>query len=728
MLTFQVVANAGLASAWMLWWSLAAAIPVLLHYLYRRRQTSIPWAAMQLLLQVVEREAKRVRLEQLLLLILRTLILVVLAVALARPFWQSAEDAVGAAGSLPATNWIIAVDVSYSMGYRVDNETRLQAAQRRVAEIVETAKEGDAFALVALGRPPRGAIASPSFDRQAVLTELGRLTINDAGCDVSGGLQLVADIARRAQQDPSLPKQVRVSILSDLGSDHWQTAVEGADAKRFKQLAQQFQVDVESLADKSVANLAVTSLQPHLLRAIAGQAMEIEAVVKNFGDSAIEQLPIELIVDGNTLASQRVDLGPLVEQAIRFNYVPASIGQSIVEVAIPIDRLTADNVRRQVIDVRQDYQELLVEQQAGDARVLGLSLHPNLPGTGQQSAAKVSVFELSTIELQKWPVIVLCDLASLGSDHHGRLEQYVRNGGALVSLLGARTQAALWNERESQTPLLGFKLLEPSVERDWNIDPLEYKSPIVAPFAGFPDAGLLTTPIFRYWKIEPTKSQSVALSVELATEEGAPLIVRQRLGSGVVISLLSAPESGKADRDNWNAMATWPSFVPLMQRLVQSALDGAATNNTVLAGEPLAGKISDMATINATRFQPQLTITKPDGSEGQIDFDEIQTDGARRWTFAQTQQSGVYFVRQPDNGSQLPFAVNVDISESSLRSIELTQLPLASRPLPLPIEMPDSNSQVAESSPWLARGWLIALGLLLVAESWLAWALGRRVG
>lgn len=220
----------------------------------------------------------------------------------------------------------------------------------------------------------------------------------------------------------------------------------------------------------------------------------------------------------------------------------------------------------------------------------------------------------------------------------------------------------------------------------------------------------------------------MTLSIELATEEGDPLIVRQRLGNGVVISLLSAPESGTANGGNWNAMATWPSFVPLMQRLVQSAIDGAATDNTVLAGQPLAGRVSDITTDIATRSPPQLTIIKPDGTEGQIDLDEIQADGAQRWSFVQTQQSGVYFVRQSDNGSQLPFAVNVDGSESSLQSIELTQLPLSSRPPPLAIEIPESSAQVAESSPWLARGWLIVLGLLLVAESWLAWALGRRVG
>ena len=68
---------------------------------------------------------------------------------------------------------------------------------------------------------------------------------------------------------------------------------------------------------------------------------------------------------------------------------------------------------------------------------------------------------------------------------------------------GPRTTAAAWNAQPQMPELLGFRLLESSAEQEWQIDPLEYHSPLVAPFVGFPDAGLLTTPIFRYWKIDP---------------------------------------------------------------------------------------------------------------------------------------------------------------------------------------------------------------------------------
>lgn len=724
---WQVIGAAGLASAWMLWWSLAAAIPVLLHYFYRRRQTTLPWAAMQLLLQVVEREAKRIRLEQLLLLILRTLILLVLAAALARPFWHSPADANNTLGSPPATNWIVAIDTSYSMGYRVDNETRLQTAQRRVVELIEAAHEGDAFALVALGKPPRAVIASPSFDRQAVLTEVGRLSFSDAGCDLARGLQLVADIAERSAQDSALPSQVRVLVLSDLGSDHWQSVVEGPERQLLEQLGKAFPLDIESLADETIANVAVTSLQPAALRTLVNEPLEIDASLRNFGSSKLEQLAVQLVVDGNTVASQRVDVAAGGEQQLRFSHVPASTGQSVVAVSISSDRLPVDNTLRQVIEVRDETQVLFVEQQAGDARLLKLSLHPELARQTLPPRSSVSVFELASVELEKWPVVVLNDLASLDSHNSARLESYVKQGGALLCLLGPRTSAAAWNAQAVGTSLLGFRLLEPSGEQEWGIDPLDYRSPVVAPFAGFPDAGLLTTPIFRYWKIQLGTPPPTAWNVDLATEQGDPLIVRHRLGTGVVVSLLSAPSSAATQGSMWNAMASWPSFVPLMQRLVQTASDAAAANHTVLAGQPLLGRVVLGVQGNRSAL-PSVMITAPDGSENQIDVDELLPDGSARWSFLQTQQSGVYGVRPSSDGPQQPYAVNVDGSESSLASIQPSQLPRLSPPPLRAIETPESFAQGVESSPWLARWWLLALGILLISESWLAWALGRRAG
>ena len=72
-------AAAGFGSALMLMWGLTAAIPVLLHLWNRRQRQEMDWAAMRFLLAAVEKNARRVRIEQLILLAVRMGILGLLA-------------------------------------------------------------------------------------------------------------------------------------------------------------------------------------------------------------------------------------------------------------------------------------------------------------------------------------------------------------------------------------------------------------------------------------------------------------------------------------------------------------------------------------------------------------------------------------------------------------------------------------------------------------------------
>ena len=79
---WQLLAMWQLGSAWMLLWGLAAALPILIHLWSRRRYQQVPWAAMEFVLAAMRRNARRIQLEQWLLLALRTLIVVLFALAI----------------------------------------------------------------------------------------------------------------------------------------------------------------------------------------------------------------------------------------------------------------------------------------------------------------------------------------------------------------------------------------------------------------------------------------------------------------------------------------------------------------------------------------------------------------------------------------------------------------------------------------------------------------------
>ena len=266
-----------------------------------------------------------------------------------------------------------------------------------------------------------------------------------------------------------------------------------------------------------------------------------------------------------------------------------------------------------------------------------------------------------------------------------------------------------------------WRLIEPSEFADWRIDPLDYTSPIAAPFASHPDSGLLTTPIFRFWKIQLWDSVSERPQIELQLQNGLPLIVLNRWGKGRVASLLSAPQTGAmhGTTEPWNAMAAWPSFLPLMQQLVQATLSDSATPFNLTVGQPISG--AQRAIGDKTLIQ----IVRPDGNASELQASEIDESGLRSWSYSATTQRGIYHVGI-EGAAPRPYAVNIIPTQSDLRSVPVEQLPKSAERVSIPIAV-DVVNDPAFLSGSLVRWLLGALAVMLVAESCLAFTLGRRL-
>lgn len=95
-------------SGWMLLWGLAAALPILIHLWSRRRYREVTWAAMQFLIAAMRKNSRRILLEQWLLLAVRTLILLLLALALADPSLSLLPAWSGARGG--QTHLVLVID------------------------------------------------------------------------------------------------------------------------------------------------------------------------------------------------------------------------------------------------------------------------------------------------------------------------------------------------------------------------------------------------------------------------------------------------------------------------------------------------------------------------------------------------------------------------------------------------------------------------------------------
>lgn len=69
----------------LLWGALAVAIPVVIHFWHQKQGKPLPWAAMHWLTEKQQQQSRGFRLDNVLLLIIRCLLLILLAILLAQP-------------------------------------------------------------------------------------------------------------------------------------------------------------------------------------------------------------------------------------------------------------------------------------------------------------------------------------------------------------------------------------------------------------------------------------------------------------------------------------------------------------------------------------------------------------------------------------------------------------------------------------------------------------------
>src|SRR5260370_231623 len=213
----------------------AASIPIIIHLLNRKRYRVVPWAAMRFLLAAQKRTVRKLRIEQWLLLAIRTLLILALILAMVsvlpwlEPFWNRVfPGGVGpAVVKSGRTHRIIVVDGSFSMGRKHDDGTSFDRARDMARRIVQSASPGDGFSLLLLGSPVQTIVPGPSDNAPNVATEIQQLRLPKGNSDLGGEL---AALDKMAAQPLGKYQRREVYILTDLQKTFFQGGVKGPAA------------------------------------------------------------------------------------------------------------------------------------------------------------------------------------------------------------------------------------------------------------------------------------------------------------------------------------------------------------------------------------------------------------------------------------------------------------------------------------------------------------------
>ncbi len=345
-------------SPYMFWGMAAAGIPIALHFFFRSRYRTVPWAAMKFLLTSIEQTSRRLKFQELLLLIARVLLLLLLALALARP--SETFDEVGERGPVDA---VLVFDTSFSMGAAEGKTTRFEQAKKAAKDILAKLPPHSTVRIVA--GADRFTVHGPSepADLGQAATIIDGLELSDLASDLYPGISEAESLLERCKA-----KAKELYLFSDMQKLGWDRQGRGLDQKLrdVKDLARIHLVRCGAAMPK---NAAVVGITPQTATPRPGERVGFSVLVKNTGTEALQNLEIFLLVDNNEKTKEIQALDFLGAGGMRAVTVMAKMDQAglrIISAGIKHDDLPGDNRFDQVIRVRDKVNVLIVEGPADD--------------------------------------------------------------------------------------------------------------------------------------------------------------------------------------------------------------------------------------------------------------------------------------------------------------------------------------------------------------------------
>lgn len=660
--------------------TVATAIPIIIHLLNKSRFRTIPWGAMEFLLKTLQQNNRRLQLRDLILMILRSAAILLAALALARPSLSSGAGGFGGSGA--AT--VIVLDTSLSMGATDGAGTRLDAAKERAKAAAAESGRGAACALVLLADVGSSELTEPTRDLGFITGAIDRVEAPDGGTRVVAGLAKARELLEKA----SGGKQV--VLITDLQASGWSAA----DDPAWKQVVGDLQrigadLVIADVGHGPVNHVGIDRVATDDDLVTAGDTSEFVVTLRNHGTVAAANIAVDLLVaagaDTKTEAKKvagtvlpALDAGATGQARLAYRF--AAAGPHRVTVRISPDALPSDNQRHLVVDVLDRLPVLVVDgtppQQdqwtGGDflRAALAPAAGPDAESAdslahGAMAVTRITPAELAATSLERYRAVILSDLDAPSAALADALAARVRAGMGLVLLPGGQSRIDEWKKLFGERA----KLLPADIgtARDTPADGAlalatdHLDHPVVAFFTDAEHRPFWAAPRFQKSFPLTVAADDKAVRVAARFADGSPFLVERVLGAGSV--LLFAAPLDKA----WTDLPLRPAFVMAMTRAVQHAALGWTSRSAHQTNEPLSVEVP-------ARFgRARIQVRTPAGQNATVT--PVPGVGTTlRAEITATGRSGFYRLWAENPQAELGlFAVNPPAEESDLAPLTREQ-------------------------------------------------------
>ena len=689
---------------WMLWALPAIGIPVLIHLLNRHRAKTIDWGAMELLRRVMIYRSREIRLEDILLMLLRCLIVLLLVLAAARLTTRWLPLA-----GKPKAGLVVAIDGSLSMTHRPGVGSRFDEAVERARTILRTTDVGQPVTIVVMNQRPRILLRHTAYDPATADAILADARPYNGPLDLDANLAELQTLVRELKaprQELFIVTDAQATTYDRL-SDKTRTAFRDITAAGGA-------VHLVSLPIASEVNCGITGLElvSGVLR--VGALAQFQATIRNYGRAGHTPGEVTLFLNDQPVDKRPVErLESGQSASLRFTAMLNHPGINRLAAKMGADPLTADDQRYAVINVRQMLRVLCVDgdpAERADAKAASWVATALSPTSFDRSETRplvdtISWTALGGARLDDYDTVVLVNVADIPSDRAVALRKFVDQGGGVILIPGSNLKVDQINRRflDPEVGLLPAEVT--GIAEDPEMlhvgIPLDVRlpsHPIADPLRALPQEVLTEVRCYRHLRVRPGTDTRIILNLG----NGAPLLLEHTAGRGKVLLWTTGIDP------RWSNLAITPAFPILLQQAI-TQLNRQAFETPVTVPHPIILPL------------PQMTA----GADVEIQ------DPAARKTTCRTELRGGEVVLESAQTAEAGFhdlnaagslaatvAVNTDPAECDTKVLNTEDLRAALDGLPVRILSPDRDLTTAVLEA--RRGHELWVPLLLAVIAFMA--------
>jgi hypothetical protein len=665
----------------------AASLPVLFHLFAQRKARRVEFTSLRFLKKLERSSMRTAKLRQLLLLIIRTLLIIAVVMAFARPALKGYLGSFFGSSHASST-LVFLVDNSASMSRSDERGELLKQSKDAAHDIAALMEDGDEAVILPLASIPHGG-SIPQFihGRQDVLKAIGDLHLDYRPAELADGFRMASTVLAK-----SLNVNKEIYLLTDGQARNLKErdglAIANADTikrksntpdsataqnlKLFDDRTKLFYAQLGSGETGGGVNLSIDSLKPITTIFEPGRPIEFEAWIRNTMEVASPGAAIWLYYNDERVAQRTIPaVAPHQSERITIAAPPRNAGTVSVRLELEPDALPFDNKRFAVLTVPATRHIGIFVQNPGDMIFLRLALEQSLGEGGTQSFTTEfrkldEIRTLAATGARYDGVIVGVSGAGLAQEDADALHNYVTSGHGVALFLLQGLDIPTFN---SQTAVrLGIPNIEAKQgtpndnEHYASFAQIDFSHPF---FSGMFEStqsgenvlrGIESPHFFEYYAL--AKGRSLTL-LKLST--GVPFLSEFEIAKSKMLVFSAPPNLAFSD------MPRKSIFLPLMRRAAAYICSIRSTDennlSTFLTTEPF-----DVPLPLLSGEQPGSTvlIKSPDGTfRAPVLADALGRMRVHLDAAGSVGNYGVY--RDAEAKDQIgAFAVNIQSDESDL--------------------------------------------------------------